>query len=145
MRCFSVKLLKFCVFLVFVFLISCDNPKNPIPYKYVDITLDLNKPEFIELKAIGNIVEITGGISGIIVYRSSTNEYKAYERTCTYDPECERIELNEFKDKMVHNCCGSEFSLTMDGIVYKGLAELPLINYKVIYYQNNNSLRILNQ
>ncbi len=137
------KQILYISFIVFI-LSACDNPQNPIPYKYVDITIDLNKPEFIDLKAIGNVVEITGGINGIIIYRSELEEFKAYERTCTYDPGCERITLNKYKDKMIHECCGSEFSLTMDGIVTKAPAELPLVNYNTTYYQNNNSLRITN-
>lgn len=111
----------------------------------MDITLDLNKPEFIDLKAIGNYVEITGGINGIIVYRSSESEFKAYERTCSYDPECERIDIAENSFEMVHNCCGSEFSLTMDGIVTKGPATLNLRSYTTIFYPNSNALRITSQ
>jgi len=137
------KLILYLSIIIFI-LPACDNPQNPVPYKYVDITIDLNKPEFIDLKAIGNTAEITGGVNGIIIYRSGLDEFKAYERTCTYDPGCERITLNKYGDKMIHECCGSEFSLTMDGIVTKEPAELPLINYNTIYYQNNNTLRITN-
>ena len=141
---FHSKLIKiFLTFLFFSFFFSCDTSQDNIPYIYVDIYIDLNKPEFFELNAIGNYVYITGGYQGIIVYRSSLDEFFAYERTCSYDIDC-RVDVDEKTGYMIDTCCGSEFSLSMDGVVAKGPATLPLRKYKAIYYPNNKTLRITN-
>ena len=141
---FEAKIIKFFILLLISLnFFSCNEIQSPIPYEFVDITIDLNKPEFFDLNAIGNYVPITGGYSGIIIYRSSLDEFKAYERTCTYDIDC-RVSVDDNNMNMIDTCCNSEFSLTMDGAVVKGPATYPLRQYKTIYYPNNKSLRITN-
>ena len=141
---FNAKIIVLFLFTIISFnFFSCNETQDNIPYVFVDITIDLNKPEFFELNAIGNHVPITGGYSGIIVYRSSLDEFKAYERTCTYDINC-RVSVDKNNMNMLDTCCNSEFSLTMDGGVVKGPATLPLRQYKTIYYPNSKSLRIMN-
>jgi len=140
MKIFS-KIILF--FLAMFFLnISCNNPENKIPYVYVDFTIDINKPEFFELNAIGNSLYVTGGVSGIVVYRDSRDEFFAYDRACPYDPECGRVVLDKDGYNLVDSCCGSRFSMSFDGAVLQGPAELPLRKYNTYYYVNSNQLRI---
>ncbi len=138
---------KIAFFLITIFLLNaCNGGKNKIPYVYVDITLQLDNPEFSALSVPGGYVYITGGFSGIIVYREDRDVFKAYERACPYDPECGRVYLNG--DSLVLTdsaCCGSKFSLRYDGAVLKGPSEQPLRQYKTIYYPETNTLRITNQ
>ena len=139
----STKILFFSFF-IFSSL-QCKMPENKIPYVYVDFTIDLDKPEFFELNAIGNYVYVTGGVSGIILYRDSRDVFIAYERACTFDPERGRVSVIANKYKMVDTCCGSEFSLTLDGAVLKGPAQLPLREYKTYYFPATNELRVVNE
>ena len=125
--------------------ICCKSPENKIPYVYVDITINLDKPEYFELNAIGNFIYVYGGVSGIVIYRDSRDVFFAYERACPYDPECGRVDVIADEYKMVDTCCGSEFSLTLDGAVLKGPSEVALRQYKTYYYSNTNELRVVNQ
>ncbi len=138
---------KITIFLLFTLIfINCKDPKNKIPYAYVDFTIDLDKPEFFELNSIGNYVYITGGVSGIIVYRDSREVFFAYERACPHDPECGRVTVENNGFQIIDStCCGSKFSLTLDGAVLQGPAEMPLRKYSTYYYPYSNDLRIVSQ
>lgn len=137
---------KITLFFIFsILLINCNTTENKIPYVYVNIVLDLDKPEFMELNAIGNYLYITGGVSGIIVYRDGLTDFLAYDRACPYDPECGRVVVNNTGYILVDTCCNSEFSLTMDGAVLKGPADKPLRKYITYYNENTNQLIISNQ
>ncbi len=141
---FFSKILFFSLF--FIICGQCNTPENKIPYVYVNIRIDLDKPEFYELNAIGNYVYITGGVSGIVVYRDGISDFFAYERACPYDPEVGRVVVDSTNYRLVDTAgCGSEFSLTLEGAVLKGPAELPLRQYKTFYNANTNELTIVNQ
>jgi len=137
------KITLFFVFLLF--LLNCQTSENKIPYVYVNIVLDLDKPEFMDLNAIGNYVYITGGVSGIVVYRDGLTDFLAYDRACPYDPECGRVKVDDTGYRLVDTCCGSTFSLTMDGAVLKGPADRTLRKYITYYNENTNQLIITNQ
>ncbi len=137
------KIAFFFMFLLFFF--NCKTPENKIPYVYVNFTIDIDKPEFFELNAIGNYVYVTGGVSGIVVYRDGLNDFFAYDRACPFDPECGRVFVEDNGYRLRDSCCNSEFSLTMDGAVLKGPAEKPLRKYATYYNQNTNELLITNQ
>jgi hypothetical protein len=89
---FTTKLI---FFLTIILFFSCKGEQNKIPNVYVNITLDLNKPDYSTLSGIGNYVYITGGVSGIVVYRDGLNEFVAYDRACPHDPECGRVYVND--------------------------------------------------
>jgi len=126
--------------------IQCKSEKDPIPYVYVDIRISLNTPDFYPLNAIGNSVFVTGGYKGIVIFRKSIDEFLAFDRACTFDPDCERLELDDTHTKLVHtNCCNSEYSLLLDGHPVHEPAKMPLKRYKVVYYEGLNSLEITNE
>ena len=136
---------KIIIFLLLLISFSnCDNPENKIPYVYVDIVIDLDKPEFFELNSIGNYVYITGGLSGIVIYKDSRDVFFAYERACPYDPECGRVIVKDNGYQLTDTCCGSVFSLTMDGAVIEGPSKMSLRKYNTYYYSYSNELRITN-
>jgi nitrite reductase/ring-hydroxylating ferredoxin subunit len=137
------KILLFCILMLTS--IKCNTPQNKIPFVYVDFTIDLNSAEFYELNAIGNYVYVTGGVSGIIIYRDSRDNFYAYERACPYDPDKGRVVVEKNGYRVIDSVCGSEFSLTMDGAVLKGPARLPLRKYNTYYYPASNQLRVVNQ
>ena len=112
---FVIKTVIFTLFLITVsYLFSCDENQSKIPNVYVDLT----NPIYNDLSNIGGYVYVTGGVSGILVYHSSLDEYQAYERTCPYDPDCGKVYVDEINFNAVDSvCCGSEFSLLLNGTV----------------------------
>ena len=124
---------------------SCEYEQPGIPNVSVSISINLNDPQYYELQTTGSFVYITGGVNGIIVYRKSQNEFLCYERTCPHDPECGKIYVDEdvfFAEDTV--CCGSVFSLDIDGAVVSGESKFPLRMYSSTYSENLNRLNISN-
>ncbi len=134
------------ILLLSLFLFSsCDGNKNPIPNVYVDIYIDLTDPLYYDLQSIGNYVYITGGVNGILIYRSSADEFRAYDRTCPYDPDIGRIVVDDANLNAIDSVgCKSEFSLLLDGAVSQGPAQFPLKQYTCIYDNNAQILHIKN-
>lgn len=135
----------------FVFLLSillftaCDENKSSIPNVYVDITIDLTDSLYYDLQSVGAYVYITGGVNGILIYRSSSDDFNAYERTCPYDPDCGKVYVDEGGFNAVDTlCCKSEFSLLLDGAVSQGPSKFPLKMYTCIYDRNAQILHIKN-
>ena len=127
-------------------IFSCKSTRDPLPNVYVNLSLDLNKPEFYELNTPGNYIYITGGLAGIIVYHDLDGTFKAFDRACPYDFNVNNarvyitdISLGRASDT-IH--CGSIFSITNEGAVIKGPANYPLRQYKTYYYPNSNILQI---
>ncbi len=131
--------------LLSVLVLSCDKNKSQIPNVYVDIYIDLTDPLYSDLQLPGNFVYITGGVNGIILYRSSSDEFNAFERTCPYDPDCGKVTVDESSYTAIDTvCCGSEFSLLLDGTVTQGPSQFPLKSYYCSYDLNSNILHITN-
>ncbi len=139
---------KIIIFFALSFLLfitkSCKDKDDIVPYAYVNFYVYINEPDFFELNAIGNSVAVSGGVSGIIIYRVSENQFKAYDRTCTYEPSnpCELIDVYEQGGPLaVDSCCGSKFLLT-DGSVIEGPALLSLREYNANF--DGNAIHIYN-
>ena len=114
-----------------------------IPYVLVDFTID---PMFNNLNNVGDVEVFTGGYRGIIIYRASLEEFKAYERTCTYDPTltCSRLVIDPGSNIMaLDTCCGSSF-LLLDGIPNSGPATVPLKQYRTSFDAASSLLRVFN-
>ncbi len=131
----------FCLFILFV---ACGKDAQQIPYEFVDITIDLNLPEFTDLTPIGSYMMITGGVSGIVIYHESISVYRSFDRCCPYDPYCDKVRYNKDNENLRDSCCGSEFSLKLGGIVTHGPATISLREYKTTFNEFNNNLRIVN-
>jgi len=96
--------------------------------------MNSTNPEFINLNAVGGWIYVTGGSRGIIVYKSSNNEFKAYDRHCTYDSgnSCALVSTEVTNITAKDDCCGSKFLLS-DGSVIQGPANLPLKQYQTSF------------
>ncbi len=143
---FNTKTIFF-LFLVSIsaFFSSCKNTQSPVPVVAVDIHIDLADPFFNDLKNLNGYVYITGGVNGIIIYRSAVDEFKAFERTCPYDPDCGKLIVSQDLFSAVDSvCCKSEFSLLLDGAVSKGPSQYPMVQYMCVYYKDANILHIKN-
>jgi len=87
---------------------------------------------------------VNGGVRGIIVYRNSINDFTAYDRNCTYQPENTCATVNVDSSNNIYSvcpCCSSRFVLT-DGSVAKAPAVQPLRAYRTFF--DGNALQISN-
>lgn len=136
---------------VFMLLIliggSCSKNNNNSPATFVDVTLYVNDPSFINLNAVGGWVYVSpnanSGSKGIIVYRSGTESFTALERTCTYDPtsSCPGVIVQNNNIIARDSCCTSEYSIA-DGSVTKGPSSRALSQYHTTF--DGNMLHIYN-
>ncbi len=132
-------------FLISIFWGACKNEKDPIPNVYVNFEIYLGDAQYNALQTIGNYIYVTGGVSGILLYRKSADEITAFERACPYDPECGKITVDKSGFTAVDStCCGSEFLLMLDGVVTKGPSQFPLKMYSSQFNTNTNILHVSN-
>jgi hypothetical protein len=123
---------------------SCErtNPSG-IPYVPVNYQLTVSNPEFAPLLAVGGWLYIGGGSRGIIVYRATPEEFRAFDRHCTFqvNDNC-RVSVDN-TDITAHDadCCDSKF-LLVDGAPIDGPANLGLHQYNTTF--DGNVLMIFN-
>lgn len=139
------KIHLFLLALTFVLISDgCRKKEDLVPNVYVNFTIFLSDPEFATLQTIGNSVFVTGGVSGIVIYRYSQTEFTAYDRCCTYKPSERCAVLPDTSNSLFLRCpcCNSKFSL-IDGSVQSGPAERALTPYSTSFDQNN-TLQVTN-
>lgn len=119
---------------LFVFVSCKKNTESAIPYVSVNFYIYTSDPDFIDLNAVGGWTYVTGGSRGIIIYRYSNTEFKAYDRHCTYNPSnsCALVSVDVNNIQASDVCCGSVFSL-VDGSVNNGPAGFPLKQYQTSF------------
>ena len=125
-------------------LTACESsdPEEQIPIAIVNETINLTNQQYINLQFVGGHVNIPGGVRGISIYRASTDEYRAFERNCSFEPlnTCARIEVDGSGLFFVDTCCASTFNF--DGFPTGGPASLPLRQYTALL--DGNFLTIVN-
>ncbi|HYC86009.1 MAG TPA: hypothetical protein VEB86_12345 [Chryseosolibacter sp.] len=121
---------------VLAFVLSTCTPEvtdDPIPFiAFAPIHINLNLPEYQALKTAG-FVYVDGGVRGILVYRQTTTDYKAYERNCSFQPNeaCATVEMHSSTLYMTDPCCNSTFNVS-SGEPQGGPAWRPLRQYNTI-------------
>jgi len=133
------------IFIIIITIIftSCGDSNDYIKNVYVDIDIDLSLPEFSELVAIGNSVFIVGGNKGIIIYHYANEQYRIYDRNCSYEPSLECSQIDIISTNIAYcGCCTSAFLLDQDGSAVNEPAILPLKKYS--YELENSLLKIFN-
>lgn len=124
------RILLLAAMLIFI---GCEGNINvsPIPDVPVNLEVNLNDIDNVALKQIGGYIYADGGARGIIVYRKSQNEYKAYDRNCTFQPadNCAQVSFHSSGFYLEDTCCNSVFDT--DGFPTGGPAEYPLKEYRV--------------
>lgn len=124
-------------------LSSCVNKDDYICNTYINIDLDLSLPEYSDLTALDNSIFIEGGCAGIIIYHFATNEYKVYDRNCSYEPSLACSFIDSVNSAVAYcGCCSSAFLLSQDGAAANAPALLPLKMYN--WSLTNDILRISN-
>jgi len=129
-------------FLILIgFCLSCEdeNKYEDLPDAYINIYL---QPNSIDYVPPGGWVYVSAQkpSRGIILYRTFNETFRAYERTCTYDPygccdnngNCSVLTVEESGLTIIDTCCNSRFLLT-DGTPFDGPASLPLREYQTTF------------
>ncbi len=122
---------------------ACKKDDNTsIPLVSVNISLNLDNPEFVHLKVDNGWTYVSGGSRGIIVYRTSGN-YVAFDRHCPYKPSnsCGLVSVDVTNITGLDDCCGSKF-LMSNGQVTQGPANQSLKQYSTSF--DGTVLRIYN-
>ncbi|GAB4250075.1 MAG: hypothetical protein Kow0079_03080 [Vicingaceae bacterium] len=131
------------IFSMLLFFSCKKNNDANIPLVNVDITIYINNPEHIDLQSVGGWEYLNGGSRGLIIYRSGTNSFKAYDRHCPYQPSnsCGLVSVDANNIQASDACCGSKFLLN-NGSVTSGPANTGLKTYQTSF--DGNALRIYN-
>ena len=129
-----------------IVLSSCNKKNDVIPSTYVNFTLDLNDPEFVNLNAMGGSVTVDSHTNnwgagaagfdgnGIIIY-AGVDEFYAYDRTCPHDYVVNSLSIKVNIDKTnstIAICpkCGTTYALSAGGTPASGIGRYPLKNYR---------------
>jgi len=117
---------------------SCESsePEDQIPVAIVNETINLTNQQYLNLQFDGGHVNIDGGVRGITIYRVSSNEYRAFERNCSFEPlnTCARVEVDGSNLFFIDPCCTSTFDF--NGFPTGGPASLPLRQYVTLLQGN---------
>jgi hypothetical protein len=109
---------------------------------FPDYVVNLNLPEFNDLRTKGWMYIRSIGVRGVILYRSSTSlQYYAFERNCTFRPyeACATVDVHSSGLYMEDSCCGSIFNFSGDPTSPPAIT--PLRRYDIVD-QGNGTLLI---
>lgn len=129
---------------LFVTLCACEKERNTgVPPVGLDISINVNLPEYAALQVPGGWVYLTGGSQGLIVYRHSNDQFTALDRHCPYQSAnlCRVTVENTNVTARDTACCTTQF-LLFDGGVVDGPAPTGLQRYNTNW--NGTILRIYN-
>ncbi len=109
-----ITMQKLLYLFLIVVLTSCErNETNDIlPFANVDVTLNLNLPQYIDLQVPSGWTYTNGAIQGIIIQNTGIGNppYKAFERACpNYD--CSTPMIFDGSLKLKCSCDNSEYSI----------------------------------
>lgn len=156
MKRFSKQGLFFIAVISVFALSSCDKAVNDvIPDVFVDFTIDLLDPEFVNLSVIGISDTIDASTNnwgyksagfdgnGIIIY-SGPNEYYAYDRTCPYDYAVNSMSVKVKVDVSLAVCphCGTKYEF-YSGTPFSGPGKYSLKIYKT-NFDSERYIRVWN-
>lgn len=113
---------------------SCDKEyENPVPNVYVDLIVNVENANNWELNSIGGWINYNGGYKGIIIYRVSEDEFKAFDMACPYHPFEDKALVRVLDPPLATDTlCGSRFIL-LDGSVIDGPSRHPLREYRTYF------------
>ena len=138
----SLFAISFFASILILFLFSCGkNDSPPIEVGYVNFQIYPNSTEYLQLNNVGGWAYVSANAPsrGIIIYRMSIDEFKAFERTPTYKPdscciyyenlaECTRLIVDESSFFALDTCGGTKY-LLLDGSIIEGPGSYPMVQY----------------
>ncbi|WP_421938601.1 Rieske (2Fe-2S) protein [Pedobacter sp.] len=131
-----------CLFLLLVLFTGCGKEEDFIPDIPVNYTTLLTDPTLTGLSS-GKAITVNGyGIAGLILYRSGTGRYLAYDRCSSVNPQSRcAVTVDESNITVTDPCSGAKFLLE-DGSPAKAPAEKYLKQYTVAI--SGNTIRVTN-
>ena len=131
------------ILIISILIFSCNTKDDYIQEVYVNKKIDLNLPIYSEIITTGNSIFINGGVEGIIIYHGVGNDYKVYDRNCSYEPSLACSVIDSVNSGIAYcGCCTSAFLISNTGEAINAPALLPLKSYS--WRLDNNILRIFN-
>lgn len=131
---------------------GCKDSDNEevIPYVQFYGYVYLSDPYYVNTSFIALTDENrnTLGISGVVVYRLTSESYYAYDLVCPYEKSTAALVKIDPKDDGHVVCpkCGSTYSISGGyGDIVKGPSKYPLKAYSTQYEPSDNTLAIWNQ
>ena len=132
------------ILIISILIFSCNNKDDYIQDVYVNEIIPLNLPEYSDILIPGNSIFIAGGVEGIIIYHGVGDDYKVYDRNCSYEPSLACSYIDSVNVGIAYcRCCPSVFDINNSGEPINAPALLPLKQYNWSL-DNNNILRIFN-
>ena len=127
-----------------ILIFSCNSNEDYIQNVYVDEYVNLSLPEYSELNTSGSAIFTKGGIEGIIIYHGVGNDYKVYDRNCSYQPSLSCSAIDSVNSGIAFcGCCSSAFLISNTGESINAPALLSLKTYNWSL-DDNNVMRIYN-
>ncbi|SER33146.1 Rieske (2Fe-2S) protein [Pedobacter rhizosphaerae] len=130
------------LFFILVLFTGCGKEEDYIPDIPVNYSTLLTDPTLTGLSS-GKAIAIKGyGIAGLILYRSGTGRYMAYDRCSTVNPQNKcAVDIDDSNITVTDPCSGAKFLLE-DGSPAKAPAEKYLKQYTVAI--SGNTIRVTN-
>ena len=127
-----------------ILVFSCNSKEDYIQNVYVDEYVNLNLPEYSELNTSGGAIFTEGGVEGIIIYHGVGDDYKVYDRNCSYEPSLSCSVIDSVNSGIAFcGCCTSAFLISNTGESINAPALLSLKTYNWSL-DDNNVMRIHN-
>lgn len=130
--------------LVLAVLAGCGKENLVIPNVPVNFNAQLTDPRLIRLSSPGGAVSFDNyGVAGIVIYRTLSGGYVAYDRCSTVNPEkrC-AVMLDDPSFTVTDKCSGAKYLLE-DGTPAKAPAEVSLKKYNT-FIAGNNTIHVTN-
>ncbi|MGE6221677.1 Rieske (2Fe-2S) protein [Nubsella zeaxanthinifaciens] len=128
---------------LFLLFTACGKQENFVPDFPVNFSAPLTDPNISRLSTPGGAVSFNNyGVAGIIIYRRADNQYVAYDRCSTVNPEQKNaVVLDDPALTATDPVSGAKYSL-YDGSPVKAPAKTSLKRYNA--YVAGNTLYVKN-
>tara|TARA_B100001250_G_C19474706_1_gene646057 strand:+ start:174 stop:590 length:417 start_codon:yes stop_codon:yes gene_type:complete len=130
--------------IISIIICTCSNRNDYIQNVYVNEFIDLSLPINSDITTPGNSIFVKGGVEGIIIYRGFGEDYKVYDRNCSYEPSLTCSYIDSVNSGIAYcGCCTSAFLISNTGEPINAPALLPLKEYNWSL-NSSNILHIFN-
>ena len=116
-------------------VVGCGDNECSSHIGVTNFTIEPNSAEYSGLNNVGGYEYCYGGYAGVVVIRTSYNQFVAYERACPMD-DSSRVSVSAEWGSSILECptCHSAFIVEADGMPVDGSAtNCPLYQYATDY------------